>query len=151
MKQILIALLLMAAPKTLAQDGSGEAMTEAHMMALVSEWTSMGNTLKTEADIPAVLELLHPDFTYIHTEYDANFDQEGLVAGLKGRLQRNWTKNEKRTITNRITGKNMVVIKFDSEWDDQRTGEWKHETAQDHVTLFEFRAGKIWRITEFWE
>ncbi|NVJ69669.1 MAG: hypothetical protein HWE08_04905 [Alphaproteobacteria bacterium] len=135
------------------EGGSGAPMDEAKMAEMVDAWyaRTAALSMKGEAGIEDVMALAHPEMTYIHTEYDANMDRDGLIAGFKRRVARAVTRNSQSTITNRIAGKNMMAITRDTSHERRTNEGWKTRESKGLTTVFLFRDAKIWRITEYWD
>lgn len=156
MKQLLLALALLvgATGARAADDGAPAVMGEEAMTAMVDAWYRLsGQELddRGEAGIESVMALMHEDMRYVHREYDADFDRAMLTDGFRRRLERADTRNSTNTITNLIAGKNMVVVERSTAYERRTETGWEKRGEEDLVTLFEFRDGKIWRITEYWD
>lgn len=155
MKNILFALIIMLSPATLvqAQNATGATMKEEAMIKLVNSWFERTAELaiKGETGIEDVMALMHDDMSYIHTEYGANMDRDGLIAGFKRRLTRASSRNSKTEITNRIMGKNMMATSRNISYERRTDNGWEARSSEGLVAVFEFRDGKIWRITEYWD
>ena len=99
-------------------------------------------------DINNLFKLLSDDFTYIHPKYGGNYTREDLYNGYV-RNQKNGAYDGTITdieIINKITGLNAVVVEkrfLEKHVDGIKKGD-------PEMTLFEFKAGKISRIFEYW-
>lgn len=157
MKQIFIALWFILLPTiskpAFSEGGSGKPMAEKDMTCMVTRWLNLTSRLdeKGPTGIPEIMALMHDDMVYTHTEFDANYDRAGLIDGFERSLKRADSRAGTFLITNIITGKNMVVTKRNIAWEEKTSEGWVHGKKDDLTTLFEFRDGKIWRITEYWD
>lgn len=148
-----IAMLFALPASAFAQGVTGPAMSESAMMEMVEAWFTGADSMskKGKAGIPEIMALTHEDIAYIHTEYDANYDRAALIDGFERSIKRADTRNESHVVTNMLDGKNMMAVQRNIKWDEKVEDGWKTFEKEKLTTLFEFRDGRIWRITEYWE
>jgi hypothetical protein len=102
----------------------------------------------TPEDIDNIFELFTDDFTYVHPNYGGVYTREDLFNG--------YVRNQKKggydgsvvniKVENKILGLNAVAVS--KRFMTKEAGKIVQGEAQ--MALFEFRDGKIYRITEFW-
>lgn len=145
-----VFLICSAVNQIIAQDA-----TKAHkdsLVNIVNKYYDLNLKIfqanSTVDDIDEVFELFTKDFTYFHPKYGGTYTREDLYNGYVNN-QKNGAYDSKITdikILNRIVGLNAVVIQksfVEKEGDKVKDGE-------PEMTLFEFRDGKISRISEYW-
>lgn len=102
----------------------------------------------TVEDIDKVFDLFTEDFTYVHPKYGGTYTRKNLYDG--------YVRNQKKggydgsivdiKVVDKIIGLNAVVVK--RSYIKKEEGKLKEGDA--HMTLFEFKNGKISRIFEYW-
>jgi ketosteroid isomerase-like protein len=102
----------------------------------------------TVADIDSAFELFTDDFTYVHPRYGGTYTRKELYDGyLQNQQNGNYDGNVRDiAILNRIVGLNAVAVQ--KRFVEKKDGE--NSQKDPEMTLFEFRNGKIYRITEYW-
>lgn len=103
----------------------------------------------TVSDIDELFEIFTEDFTYIHAKYGGTYTREDLYNG--------YVRNQKSggydgsvvdiTVVNKISGLNAIAVEK-RYIEKGENGE--PVDGEGQMALFEFREGKISRITEFW-
>jgi len=102
----------------------------------------------TVKDIDKVFDLFTEDFTYVHPKYGGTYTRQNLYDGYV-RNQKNGGYNGSIVdikVVDKIIGLNAVVVK--RRYIKKEDGKLKEGDA--HMTLFEFKNGKISRIFEYW-
>ena len=152
MKGLVFIFLLAALAPGRMLGQQGEATSRDLMDGIISEYYELNLRVFREnsevGDIERIFTLFTNDFTYIHPRYGGTYSRETLYDGYLRNLQEG---NYDGSITNikihnRIFGLNAVAV--------QKSFVEKNEGGiiekNPEMTLFEFRDGKICRITEFW-
>ncbi|MFC3032744.1 hypothetical protein ACFOEE_09450 [Pseudoalteromonas fenneropenaei] len=102
------------------------------------------------ADIEALLMLMHPEVSYVHIEYDANFDKASWRRAFMRNLElgrfNNSTAQEQRILKS-INGKNHLAVEYAHGVVD---GEGKWHADAPLLALFGFRDGQIVMVKELW-
>ena len=120
---------------------------------LVSEYYRL-NVIAFQAnstieDIDNIFELFTDDFTYVHEQYGGVYTRQNLINSNK-RNQKNGgydcevpdiNVNNKIVVYNGIAVSKSFMLKK----------EGSVETGDPQLALFEFKDGKIFRITEYWK
>lgn len=154
MKQMMMVLLLLGgiSAGTAANDNS-ERMAPQAMLAMVSAFFDNSDAVSSDgmAAVDRVMALMHKDMRYLHPEYGADYDYAALLDGYQRRIARASSRNSSTVITNSIAGKNMVAVEHKGSWESKRDGIWVPRAQEGFVTVFEFKDGKIWRVTEYWD
>ncbi len=102
----------------------------------------------TIADIDNLFALFAGDFTYVHEKYGGVYTRQDLYDGYK-RNQENGGYDGEVTdirINNKIVGRNAIAV--NKSFIKQMNGE--EMIGEPQMALFEFKNGKIFRITEYW-
>ena len=143
-------LIISTANQVIAQDA-----TKAHKDSLdiiVTKYYDLNLKIfqanSTVQDIDKTFELFTDDFTYVHPKYGGIYTRENLYNGYV-RNQKNGGYDGKVTdikIENKIIGLNAVVV--EKRFVKKKDGGIKD--GKSEMTFFEFRAGKISRIFEYW-
>ena len=99
-------------------------------------------------DIENIFNLFTDDFTYVHSKYGGVYSREDLYNGYK-RNQENGSYNGSIVdiiVTSKITGLNAIAVtkKFIKKEDE------KMVDGNEQMAVFEFKEGKIFKITEYW-
>lgn len=99
-------------------------------------------------DIDTIFELFTDDFTYVHEQYGGVYSREVLYDGYKRNQENGGYDGEVVDIkvNNKIYGRNAIAV--NKSFIKQVNGEVI--TGEEQMALFEFKEGKIYRITEFW-
>lgn len=102
----------------------------------------------TQEDIDNIFDLFTDDFTYVHPNYGGVYTREDLFNG--------YVRNQKNggydgsvvdiKVEKKILGLNAVAVS--KRFIKKEAGKIVEGEAQ--MALFEFKEGKIFRITEFW-
>ncbi len=102
----------------------------------------------TIADINNIFELFTDDFTYVHEQYGGVYSREVLYNGYKRNQENGGYDGEVVDIkvNNKIFGRNAIAVNksFIKQEDSGIV------VGESQMALFEFKDGKIFRITEFW-
>ena len=99
----------------------------------------------TQNDIDSLFMLFTDDFTYVHPKYGGTYSRQDLYNGYSNN-QKSGRYNSSVTninVLSRITGLNAVTT--EKQFVDASDG-----PGESQMTLFEFRNGKIMKITEYW-
>lgn len=102
----------------------------------------------TIGDIDSAFKLFTDDFEYFHPKYGGTYSREDLYNGYINN-QKNGAYDGKITdikIINKIIGLNAVVVR--KSFVEKQNGGINVGAAE--MTLFEFKNGKISRISEYW-
>jgi hypothetical protein len=103
----------------------------------------------TIEDIDTIFSMFTDDFIYIHPKYGGVYSRENLQNGYV-RNQKNGGYNGSIVdikIINMIIGLNAVVVE---KRFIKKTKDGIPEKGDSEMTLFEFEAGKIFKIFEYW-
>lgn len=102
----------------------------------------------TQKDIDNIFYLFTDDFTYVHPNYGGVYTRQDLYNG--------YTRNQKNggydgsvvdiKVENKILGLNAIAVS--KRFIKKEAGKIVEGEAQ--MALFEFKEGKIYRVTEFW-
>ena len=134
---------------------TAQEATEAHkdsLNAVVDQYYSLNVQVfqagSTMEDVEQVFSLFTDDFVYVHPKYGGTYTRQDLYDGYTRNLENgryNGRVVDIKVLT-RITGLNAVVTQkaFVEREDGQIT------EKEPQMTLFEFRDGKIARISEYW-
>lgn len=97
-----------------------------------------------KADVDRLFALYSDDFVYIHEAYGGSYSKEQLYANtLRLMSIGKYDQTEARyRIINLMPGYNAVAV--------QRQ-EIYNGVTQNHLAVFEFRAGKVTKIIEYWK
>jgi ketosteroid isomerase-like protein len=96
----------------------------------------------TPQDIEALFAMYSDDFTYVHAAYGGNYSRETLL-GNTVRIQKagRYNLDEGRyKILRVITGLNGAAIE-----------RMENKSGKIHLSVFEFKDGKVSKITEYWK
>jgi len=96
----------------------------------------------TPQDIEALFAMYSDDFTYVHAAYGGVYSRETLL-GNTLRIQKagRYNLDEGRyKILRVITGLNGAAIERQ-----------EHKSEKIHLSVFEFKDGKVSKITEYWK
>lgn len=102
----------------------------------------------TPEDIDNIFDLFTDDFTYVHPNYGGVYTRQDLYNGYK-RNQENGGYDGSVVdikVGNKIFGLNAIAVS--KRFIIKEAG--KIVEGEDQMALFEFKDGKIYRITEFW-
>ncbi|MBO0330297.1 nuclear transport factor 2 family protein [[Muricauda] lutisoli] len=102
----------------------------------------------TPEDVDNIFELFTNDFTYVHPQYGGVYTREDLYNGYI-RNQNNGGYDGSVVdikMENKIVGLNAIAVskRFIKKEED------KIVEGEAQMALFEFKDGKIYRITEYW-
>ena len=103
----------------------------------------------TIEDIDNIFELFTEDFTYVHKQYGGVYSREVLYDGYK-RNQENGRYDGEVVdikINNRMFGYNAIAVNKSFILQKEEIV----KTRDPQLALFEFKDGKIYRITEYWK
>lgn len=94
------------------------------------------------SDVEALFELYAEDFVYVHTAYGGEYSRDQLYSNSLKNLNAGRYKLEtnRYTIVQVIPGLNAAAV------ERVETGSSKH-----HLSVFEFKDGKVSKITEYWK
>lgn len=103
----------------------------------------------TIEDINNIFELFADDFTYVHEQYGGVYSREDLYNGYKRNQENGGYDGEVVDIkvNNKIFGYNAIAVS--KSFMLKKKGSIKAGDPQ--LALFEFKDGKIYRITEYWK
>jgi hypothetical protein len=103
----------------------------------------------TLVDIDNIFELFTDDFTYVHEQYGGVYSREDLYNGYKRNQENGGYDGEVVDIkvNNKIFGYNAIAVS--KSFMLKKKGSIKSGDPQ--LALFEFKDGKIYRITEYWK
>lgn len=149
-KIILLALLILGITSSQAQDGLSTSKDS--LSPILDKYYKLNLKVfqanSTQEDIDNIFYLFTADFTYVHPNYGGVYTRQDLYNG--------YTRNQKNggydgsvvdiKVENKILGLNAIAVSkqfIKKEADKIVEGE-----AQ--MALFEFKEGKIYRVTEFW-
>jgi len=102
----------------------------------------------TPEDVDNIFELFTNDFTYVHPQYGGVYTREDLYNGYM-RNQNNGGYDGSVVdikMENKIVGLNAIAVS--KRFIKKEEGKIVEGEAQ--MALFEFKDGKIYRITEYW-
>ncbi|AEM71735.1 hypothetical protein Murru_2704 [Allomuricauda ruestringensis DSM 13258] len=102
----------------------------------------------TPEDVDNIFELFTNDFTYVHPQYGGVYTREDLYNGYM-RNQNNGGYDGSVVdikVENKILGLNAIAVS--KRFIKKEAGKIVEGEAQ--MALFEFKEGKIYKITEFW-
>lgn len=149
-KIILLALLILGITSSQAQDGLSTSKDS--LSPILDKYYELNLKVfqanSTQEDIDNIFDLFTDDFTYVHPNYGGVYTREDLFNG--------YVRNQKNggydgsvvdiKVENKILGLNTVAVS--KRFIKKETGKIVEGEAQ--MALFEFKEGKIFRITEFW-
>lgn len=156
MKKLILALAVMVASPVVHAAGEEAAapavMQAEEMLGMVRSFIRASGEVSQRgmAAVEDVMALMHEDMRYIHLEYGADFDKAAMLEGYKRRIARAATRGSKVTIHKHITGKNIVIIEASGTYERKVDDGWQPRSYDGHVTTYEFKDGKIWRVREYW-
>lgn len=103
----------------------------------------------TIEDINNIFELFADDFTYVHKQYGGVYSREDLYNGYKQNQENGGYDGEVTDIkvNNKIFGYNAIAVSKSF----MLKKEGSVEAGDPQLALFEFKDGKIFRITEYWK
>lgn len=133
-----------------ASAGAAElkVLSAEELKARVVEITTAQNQVmlkgSTQADVDKLFALYSEDFVYRHDAYGGNYSKEELYANTLRLLTiGKYDKTEPRyRILTQIPGHNAVAV----ERQEVHNG-----VTQNHLAVFEFRADKVTKISEYWK
>ncbi|MFZ6013512.1 MAG: nuclear transport factor 2 family protein [Bacteroidota bacterium] len=150
---IIIHLLLMAVG--VLHEASAQEITTPHkdsITAIVMKYYELNLKIfqvgSGEKDVDKLFELFTHDFIYEHPRYGGTYSRSELYDGYR-KGQENGRYNGTTVdikVENKIVGLKAVVVEKRFV---KKTGNGL-QNGKLEMTLFEFRNGKIARITEFW-
>jgi len=134
------------------ETGTPEVMQADEMLSMVRSFIRASGEVSQRgmAAVEDVMALMHEDMRYIHLEYGADFDKAAMREGFERRIARAATRGSQVTIQNHITGKNIVILETSGTYDRKVDDGWQPRSYDGHVTTYEFKDGKIWRVREYW-
>jgi ketosteroid isomerase-like protein len=149
-KIILMTLLILGFTSSQAQDSSQTPKDS--LSPILDKYYELNLKVfqanSTQEDIDNIFDLFTDDFTYVHPNYGGVYTREDLFNG--------YVRNQKNggydgsvvdiKVENKILGLNAVAVS--KRFIKKETGKIVEGEAQ--MALFEFKEGKIFRITEFW-
>ncbi len=149
-KIILLALLILGITSSQAQDGLSTSKDS--LSPILDKYYELNLKVfqanSTQEDIDNIFDLFTDDFTYVHPNYGGVYTREDLFNG--------YVRNQKNggydgsvvdiKVENKILGLNAVAVS--KRFIKKEAGKIVEGEAQ--MALFEFKEGKIFRITEFW-
>ena len=99
-------------------------------------------------DVEALFQLFTEDFTYTHQEYGGVYTKEDLYNGYRRNLESGEYDGSIYDICvfSLISGKDALAVS--KRFVSKTNPDPQKETGE--MTVFEFRNGKIYRITEYW-
>mgnify|MGYP003109917286 CR=1 FL=1 len=102
----------------------------------------------TPEDVDNVFELFTNDFTYVHPHYGGVYTREDLYNGYMRNQNKGGYDGSVVDIKmeNKIVGLNAIAVS--KRFIKKEEGKIVEGEAQ--MALFEFKDGKIYRITEYW-
>ncbi len=147
---ILLTLLILGITSSRAQDGLSTSKDS--LSPILDKYYELNLKVfqanSTQEDIDNIFELFTDDFTYVHPNYGGVYTRDDLFNG--------YVRNQKNGgydgsvinigVENKILGLNAVAVS--KRFIKREGGEIVEGEAQ--MALFEFKEGKIFRITEFW-
>jgi ketosteroid isomerase-like protein len=147
-----MAILLVASAPGLMVAQEGTITQKDSLNLVITEYYDLNLKVfqanSTVADIDGIFELFTDDFIYVHPQYGGTYSRQELYDGY---LRNKENGNYDGTVTDiiilkQIVGLNAVAVQKRFV-EKQRDG---ISEGAPEMTLFEFRNGKIYRITEYW-
>ncbi|MTI39720.1 nuclear transport factor 2 family protein [Fulvivirga lutimaris] len=127
-----------------AQDSLNHLLNEYYRLNVIV--FQPNSTIK---DIDNIFDLFTDDFTYVHEQYGGVYTRQDLYNGYK-RNQENGGYDGEVTdikVNSKIFGYNAIAVT--KSFILKKEGGIK--TGDPQMALFEFKDGKIYRITEYWK
>lgn len=115
----------------------------------IAEMTAAMQANATEASAERVLALFTPDAAYEHPAFDMRV--AGTAAMRTARLrQLGATRTARATITGRTALADVEAITLDLAFEARDGDTWRPVTRKQ-LLLFEYEAGRITRVLEYWQ
>ena len=146
MRSLILVLATLVAP--FAQAADSLSLSADAQKAKVIEITDAQNKVmmhgSTVADVDKLFSVYTDDFTYIHDAYGGKYTKDELYGNTVRLLKRGvYSKTEPRyTLVSTIPGYNGIAV--------ERQETHKGVTSK-HLSVFEFRDGKVAKIIEYWK
>lgn len=147
MKKLYLATLFIFITVT-GRAAEPEALSAEQLMAKVAEITQAQNRVmlkgSVKADVDTLFAFYSEDFIYRHDVYGGNYSKEQLYANtIRLLAMGKYEYPEPRyQILRQIPGHNAVAV----ERQEVHNG-----VIQNHLAVFEFRADKVTKISEYWK
>ncbi|WP_421976006.1 nuclear transport factor 2 family protein [Roseivirga seohaensis] len=149
---ILVATILIGSNTVYAQQEKQDSHQDS-LNHLLNEYYRLNVTVfqpnSTIEDIDHIFELFTDDFTYVHEQYGGVYTRQELYNGYKRNQENGGYDGEVADIkvNNMIFGHNAIAVS--KSFMLKKGGSIKAGDPQ--LALFEFKNGKIYRITEYWK
>ncbi len=148
MKKLYMAALCIFFITAGLQAEESQLLSAEQLKAKVLEITQAQNQVmlkgSTQADVDKLFALYSDDFVYRHDVYGGNYSKAQLYANtLRLQAMGKYDKTEPRyRILRQIPGYNAVAVERQEVYNG---------VTKNHLALFEFRADKVIKISEYWK